>query len=535
MAEQFEAPVVEKILDVAAGSRGEIIGAKDLVALIKQKAAKMGSENAGAAGDQNSLLPQEHVQLRCNYFVLGVRRPKSRPAISRPRTGRRIVITMRTREKASMELILIDSGLLNKAGHSYTLAKTVSKALSRRRLRHRIFGLSGLDTSIAAEIGAIPHFSRSLYDGVDLSPDEKRPRSVAAIFRGAPAGASTLSEQRTWTVLNETFERDLRALPLDIWQPDNLIGVVAITQNQILGLVRFLRAMPRDRAPRVVCNLMLPPSYLPWGAVSAHGKKFYRAAFKLAAPLIGRSLFFTVENEAMRTLYRKVIGRSLFFTVENAAMRTLYRKDFGVQTRILPVPFGASGPQRTMEGRVRLGFFGDSRCDKGFHLLPRAIELCQHDGVDAEFAVQIQHNGWEQRTIEAERALRALQGVRFIKGVLSSEDYAAWTGRTDVMLLPYDPVTFGLRGSGIFTESVAGGRPVVASIGTFAGSSVENNQAEGEVFAPHTSEALAAAIARLMPRLPACKARAAARAKDFARGHSPDAYVDVLLAHAKAS
>jgi glycosyltransferase involved in cell wall biosynthesis len=275
-----------------------------------------------------------------------------------------------------------------------------------------------------------------------------------------------------------------------------------------------LRAMPRDRAPRVVCNLMLPPSFLSWGAVSVHGEKFYRAAFKLAAPLIGRVLFFTVENEAMRTLYRK---------------------DFGVQTRILPVPFGASGPRRTMEGRVRLGFFGDSRCDKGFHLLPRAIELCQHDGVDAEFAVQIQHNGWEQRTIEAERALRALQGVRFIEGVLSSEDYAAWTGRTDVMLLPYDPVTFGLRGSGIFTESVAGGRPVVASIGTFAGSSVENNQAEGEVFAPHTSEALAAAIARLMPRLPACKARAAARAKDFARGHSPDAYVDVLLAHAKAS
>jgi hypothetical protein len=34
--------------------------------------------------------------------------------------------------------------------------------MTRRRLRCRIFGLSGLDPSIAAEIGAIPHFSRSL-------------------------------------------------------------------------------------------------------------------------------------------------------------------------------------------------------------------------------------------------------------------------------------------------------------------------------------------------------------------------------------
>jgi len=34
-----------------------------------------------------------------------------------------------------MELILIDSGLVNKAGHSYKLAKTVSQALTRRKLR----------------------------------------------------------------------------------------------------------------------------------------------------------------------------------------------------------------------------------------------------------------------------------------------------------------------------------------------------------------------------------------------------------------
>ena len=411
-----------------------------------------------------------------------------------------------------MEIILIDSGLLNKAGHSYTFAKTLSHALAERKLRYRIFGSRELDNSIAAEIGAIPHISRSPYDCVEYSRSEKRLLPIAAMFRGGPASSSMWSERQTWKVLNETFERDLEALPPDVWQKDNLIVVVTVTQNQILGLVRFLRARPRDQLPRVVCLLMFPPSYLPWGEVSTHGKKFYREAFARAAPLTGLSLFFTVENEAMRTLYSK---------------------SFGIQTRILPVPFGVSELARTMEGRVRVGFFGDSKCDKGFHLLPKAIAVCQRDGLDAEFAVQIQHSGWEQRTIEAEAELRALKGVRFVEGVLSSEDYAAWTGRMDVMLLPYDPVVFGMRGSGIFTESVAAGRPVVASKGTFAGSSIESNQAEGEVFAPHTSEALAAAIARLIPRLPACKARAAERAGDFARSHSPSAYLDLLLAHAK--
>ena len=76
---------------------------------------------------------------------------------------------------------------------------------------------------------------------------------------------------------------------------------------------------------------------------------------------------------------------------------------------------------------------------------------------------------------------------------------------------------------------MASGRPVVASRGTFAGASVENDEAEGEIFSPHTSEELAAAIIRLIPRLPACRARAAARAKAFALRHNADFYLDVLL------
>ncbi|MCI0349043.1 MAG: glycosyltransferase, partial [Acidobacteriales bacterium] len=166
-----------------------------------------------------------------------------------------------------------------------------------------------------------------------------------------------------------------------------------------------------------------------------------------------------------------------------------------------------------------------------FHLLPRAIALCQEGRLDAEFVIQIQHSNWEPRTIEAERALRSLKGVRFLDGILSTEDYARWTSQMDVMLMPYDPIAFGpARGSGIFTEALAAGRPVVATKGTFAGDSIGKLAAEGEVFAPHTSEALAAAIGRLIPRLPACKARAAERAREFALHHSPDSYIDVLLA-----
>ena len=413
-----------------------------------------------------------------------------------------------------MEVIFLDNGLTSKGEHSYNLAAKLAGALTRRNLRYHIFGLQGLDQSIAGELGAIPHFRRSLYDGVDFSLGEKSLRSIAAIFRGARSRGPIRSERKTWVALNKTFQEDLGTLPPGVWKSNNLVIVPAISQNQLSGLVRFLLRQPQERLPCVVCHLMFPPRWTPWGQVAAQGERFYQDAFRLAAPLTGRILFFTVENKAMQELFRQ---------------------DFGIHAKILPIPFDGSPRKEKRESTVRLGFFGYSKSDKGFHLLPKAIELCQRQRLDAEFIVQIQHSGWEPRTVEAELALRALKGVRFVEGVLTGAEYAAWTSQTDVILLPYDPVAFGAaRGSGIFTESVASGRPVVASRGTFAGASVENNEAEGEVFAPHTSEELAAAIARLILRFPACNARAAERAGDFARHHNAGAYADVLLTHARS-
>src|ERR1700730_1695976 len=312
-----------------------------------------------------------------------------------------------------MELIFLDAGLLNKAGHSYKFAKAVSQNLDRRKLRHRIFGLHSLEASITAEIGAIPHFSRSLYESEDFSWVEKRLRAVAALFKSEFAKRIDRSERRSWKKLNQDFERDLQALPEGIWKPDNLICVVAISQNQILGLVRFLRRLPQSHLPRVACNLMFPPSFVPWGSVSTQVEHCCRHAFEEPMPLTDTILFFTVENEALRAAYYK---------------------DYGLGTRILPLPFGDAEPQRTKQGLVRIGFFGYSKCDKGFHLLPGAITLCQRDGLDVEFVVQIQHNNWEPRTIEAERGLRALHGVRFLEGILSGEDYDSWMSQTDVIL-----------------------------------------------------------------------------------------------------
>jgi glycosyltransferase involved in cell wall biosynthesis len=411
-----------------------------------------------------------------------------------------------------MEIILLDNGLIGVGEHSYSLAKNVGAALARKNLRYRVYGMRCMDLSIIAEIGAIPHFSRSLYESESPTPNERRLRSLAALARLASVDLTTPSEWETWNNLNTCFEQDLRLLPEDVWRFDNLVVVPGVSQNQIFGLIRALLARESNERPRVVCQLMFAPNWTPWGQNARLGSRLYRKAFALAKPLIGKTLFFTTENEAIAGLYRK---------------------RYGIETQILPIPFGATPAAAVGTGRPRLGFFGYSKCDKGFHLLPRAIAFCQSRGLEADFVIQIQHSGWEPATVATERALQSMEGVRLIEGVLNSVDYKAEISKIDVMLLPYDPIIFGLRGSGIFTESASAGRPVVASAGTFAAKSIERGEAEGEVFKPYDAVPLGAAIARLIPNLPARRARAAVLAKAFAQSHSADAYVDVLLTHAQ--
>ncbi|WP_026606734.1 glycosyltransferase [Methylocapsa acidiphila] len=410
-----------------------------------------------------------------------------------------------------MEIIFLDNGLSSKAEHSYNLAKKVGEALTRRALRYRVFGMKSMDPSISGEIDAIPHFSRSLYEHETPTRNERRLRSLIAMIRGASFDASSPSELTSSKILNASFEKDLDALPAEVWSPANIIVIPAISQNQIFGLIRCLLARPLNLRPRVICQLMFPPTWTSFGRNAAFGQGLYRKAFRLADRMIGKTLFFTTENDA--------IGR-------------LYRDKFGIETKILPIPFGQTRRAAVTVGRPRLGFFGYSKSDKGFHLLPEAIEFGQNNGLEADFTVQVQHGGWERTTLEAERRLRSMKGVRLIEGILSSDEYMAETHKIDVMLLPYDPFLFGLRGSGIFTESVASGRPIVASAGTFAAKSIQRGEAEGEVFEPYNARELSGAIARLLPDLAMRQTRAAERAKAFVQTHSADSYVDVLLAHA---
>ena len=98
--------------------------------------------------------------------------------------------------------------------------------------------------------------------------------------------------------------------------------------------------------------------------------------------------------------------------------------------------------------------------------MPAAVDICQRQGHSFDFIVQINHDEFDAITTRAAQALRLNQTVSPIIGPMDLEEYYRVLDFCDVVLLPYDPSMYRFRGSGLFAEAVAYGKPVIVSAGT---------------------------------------------------------------------
>jgi hypothetical protein len=149
-----------------------------------------------------------------------------------------------------MEVILIASGLDGLGEHSYRLVIEVSRALSDRNVRHRAYAARSFEPSIESSELIRPHFKRSLYDWVGLAFSNSQSRTLKGLW-GDKLTRFARTEFLTWKILNHSFRRDLDALPNDVCMAENLVVIMAISHNQISGLVDFLLARPPTSGPCV--------------------------------------------------------------------------------------------------------------------------------------------------------------------------------------------------------------------------------------------------------------------------------------------
>lgn len=206
----------------------------------------------------------------------------------------------------------------------------------------------------------------------------------------------------------------------------------------------------------------------------------------------------------------------------------------------LPIPIDDRlGQKRPHDGLRPLvvSYVGDLRDEKGIDLLPDIMETIRRAGHGpAKVRFRIQGNlpvaGVTARTRRAKAALEAAEqagGVELVQGPLSSDDYMDLILHSDVLLIPYSPIHYAARSSGVFVEALAAGIPTVHPRHSWMG----RNAADRLSFGYSTPSDIAACLEDMIVNYPRYEAASRAHAPAWRERHSAARLISLLQANEK--
>jgi len=216
-------------------------------------------------------------------------------------------------------------------------------------------------------------------------------------------------------------------------------------------------------------------------------------------------------------------GGHMIVCCETEGMAAAYRQMLGLEVEVVPGPnLVAPGRQRrNAERPFRVLCIGHANEPKGYQWLPQAIRLVRDVEPGIRFLV---HGIVDGADYAANRkvfdALVRFPNVVVSNDVLSPTEYQNWMEEADVVLLPYDPLVYRTRGSGVFNEATRLGLPVIASLGCgFASEAFAAGRAQA--INPLTAEGIAAAVLMATANISRLTREAQLKAQEIEKEQDP--------------
>lgn len=370
-----------------------------------------------------------------------------------------------------MRVVLCDHGLCEAEGHHFNLAAAVREELSARGIDHVVLAHRCLGPALAGELGAVPTFEVSPYDGL--------------------ADGGALEVVRSFAHVALRFANGLRHAGL------RRTDVVVVPTGRPAEMVALALARPRPRA--VVVNLMMDD------VTTARGTPLVRGLYRLG---------WTALRAARP-------GRTTVLTCASAPLARAIGRAAGARVEVVPMTKGypATGPARTATAPT-VAFLGGPRPNKGFDLVPRIAELCVARLPQCRIVVH---------GMPADELHAVGEAVEILPAGLPRHAYFDLLARVDVAVLPYDAAAFGQMTSGVFSEAVACGIVAVVPAGTWMADVVASGRAAGVVFEGRTAAGITAAVECAVSDLPRLRRLAADRSAAWRASQSVGAWVDAIL------
>lgn len=299
--------------------------------------------------------------------------------------------------------------------------------------------------------------------------------------------------------------------------PHDVLLLHSVTLAHFLAVCDWFSGLPAARRPR--CVILHTVGW--FGGEWTRGQYPWSAAFRQAAERLVRAA-----------------GSAVTFAAVNEPLCRDWTCHSGQPARLHPIPCPVVAGGATREpsspsavAALRFSFLGGARREKGFELLPDVVRRLARRCPAVEIVVQIAAiPATPRHTIDHLRALaRDCPALRIVWGEASAADYRLLLGAADVVLHPYDPIRYRVRGSGVFFETMASGRPMVLPAGTWMAAEWRRLHAGGALFDDWSAEAVVAAATEVAGSYAEHRARSLLAAKLWSARHSVAAFVDFVL------
>ncbi|MDJ0728370.1 MAG: glycosyltransferase [Crocosphaera sp.] len=210
-----------------------------------------------------------------------------------------------------------------------------------------------------------------------------------------------------------------------------------------------------------------------------------------------------------------------------------------VKLQKIPIPFRQEKLKQITEKLntdkpIYVVYLGDARPEKGYHYLPTIVESLWTDYIQpGKIKLTIQSNfsieGGEGLIPQSRLALERYPDskVKLIKNAMSADDYYQLLAEADALVLPYDSNSYRFRTSGVLTEALAAGKPVIVPENSWLGKQVDSSRAS----LYQNPDDIPKKVIEIVENLP----QFSDSAREFARGwleqNSPDNLVKTLLSN----
>ena len=404
-----------------------------------------------------------------------------------------------------MHLIIADHTLKDYQGHSFEYCNSIRNIALKKGWEVTTLGTCEINQEVKSQLNAIPFFKYDFFHQFALP----------SFTNLLPSKFSNFLNSR-WNAYqhNQTLFNTLCKLLGSLKTTDpTLILFPTFSFNDIIGITRFAEKLPRASNTQI--------------AMVQHFT---------SRPNLEKDHFpHRLYKHALDYLSQSLAKNRIHLFTDSQDLNDEYKFYTNKPFKILPIPHTFHTdlkPQiESKQEKLVVGYLGDARTNKGFHLIPEAIKLVNISLGDHSLHWKIQaniRNHQEWQTVQAVNLLKTNPCIQLHHTAMDTNAYHKMMAEIDIFMLPYTLENYHSQTSGVFSEIRGLGKVSVVTRGTWMAREITRSGG-GILCMPEDSKSLADAIIESIERYAQLKAEAESAGKKWIEFHNCENYMTEML------